>query len=398
MTILIIALVVLVSYALFELMKVYTLTQSLKGNKEEEVSDSENKNQSTYMFLFMLGYFAFFVWCLVEYGPHHLPVAASEHGEKIDVLLNINFAIIILAFVLTHILLFWFSKKYYSRPGRKAEFITHSNKLELIWTIVPAIVLAFIIIYGLATWHEITDDPEDAMIVELYSKQFDWTARYAGMDGELGAANYRLISLVNNNPLGIITEETILAKKTELQEKITELEEARAQAVPGGKIDAELLSEIARAEKHINIVNNFENSDINLNAANDDVITKVEFRLPVDKAVKFLIRAQDVIHSAYMPHFRAQMNAVPGAVTTFSFVPNKTTEEMKQITGNPNFEYLLYCNKICGAAHYNMKMSIIVQTQEEFDAWLAQQKTFSGVLISELQAEKNNSTLAINEN
>jgi cytochrome c oxidase subunit 2 len=396
MSILILAVIVLVSYALFELMKVYTLTQSLKGNKEEEVSNNENKNQANYLFLFMLGYFAFFVWLVVKYGKHLLPVSGSVHGEKIDLLLDVNFAVIILAFILTHILLFWFARQYYSRPGHKAVYITHSNKLELIWTIVPAIVLAFIIIYGLATWNEITDEPENPIVVELYSKQFDWTARYAGMDGELGAANYRLISLVANNPLGIITSNTINAKIEELDNKIEELNATKAKAFPGGKIDAQLDEEIAKAIKHKNIVSNYLNSDLNLNAANDDVITKVEFRLPVDRAVKFLIRAQDVIHSAYMPHFRAQMNAVPGAVTTFSFIPNKTTAEMKEITGNPDFEYLLYCNKICGAAHYNMKMTIIVETEEEFNAWMAQQKTFSGVQVSELSKNTGISVLANN--
>jgi cytochrome c oxidase subunit 2 len=90
------------------------------------------------------------------------------------------------------------------------------------------------------------------------------------------------------------------------------------------------------------------------------------------------MRSQDVIHSAYMPHFRAQMNCVPGMVTYFKFTPTITTAEMRQITKNPDYDYLLLCNKICGAAHYNMQMTIIVDSQEDYDKWMAEQKPFMG--------------------
>jgi cytochrome c oxidase subunit 2 len=109
-----------------------------------------------------------------------------------------------------------------------------------------------------------------------------------------------------------------------------------------------------------------------------------------------------------MPHFRAQMNCVPGMITQFGFTPTVTTAEMRQ---NPDivekvaninalrlerqeeieskgqellyeFDYLLLCNKICGKSHYNMQMKIIVETQEEYDAWLSEQKTFKNSLIN----------------
>ena len=130
----------------------------------------------------------------------------------------------------------------------------------------------------------------------------------------------------------------------------------------------------------------------------DDKYVKAEFYLPVNKPVQFYFRAQDVIHSAYMPHFRAQMNCVPGMVTRFNFVPTITTEEMRDIVGDPEFEYYLLCNKICGAAHYNMKMVIKVVSEEESNAWLNEQKVFLAVdglqeeAPAEMPTEESDST------
>ena len=145
-----------------------------------------------------------------------------------------------------------------------------------------------------------------------------------------------------------------------------------------------------------------DNADPN---AADDIIVK-ELHLPVGRKVNFKMRSQDVLHSAYMPHFRAQMNCVPGMITQFSFTPTITTAEMRQ---NPDvvdkvkringiraekaaqgldnsdpweFDYILLCNKICGKSHYNMQMKIIVETEEEYNAWIASQQTFGKSMAS----------------
>ena len=120
------------------------------------------------------------------------------------------------------------------------------------------------------------------------------------------------------------------------------------------------------------------------------------------------MRSQDVLHSAYMPHFRAQMNCVPGMITEFAFTPITTTGEMRQ---NPDmiakvkkinkirvenskelvangeealepyiFDYVLLCNKICGASHYNMQIKIVVETPKEFQKWIDNQQTFAEVI------------------
>ena len=100
-----------------------------------------------------------------------------------------------------------------------------------------------------------------------------------------------------------------------------------------------------------------------------------------DKPVLLKFRSQDVIHSAFIPHFRVQMNCVPGITTQFGFTPTKTTSEMKAQEGE-DFEYMLVCNKICGGAHYNMGMKFIVETQQEYDMWLSQQKNIKNTLLT----------------
>jgi cytochrome c oxidase subunit 2 len=241
-------------------------------------------------------------------------VPSGKQGSNGD----FNMYIVIAVFVLTNAVLFLFAAKYYHKKGNKATFFAHSTKLEMIWTIIPAIVLSVIIIYGLRTWNHITTPAsKDALTIELYAKQFDWTARYPGLDGQLGKTNYKLITDVN--PLALDEKD---------------------------------------------------------NASMDDIITKGEFHIPVGKEVNFVFRSRDVIHSAFMPHFRAQMNCVPGMETYFHFKPIITTAEMRKKLNKQDFDYVLLCNKICGASHFNMQMNIIVESESDYNAWLAKQKSF----------------------
>ncbi|MCK6650439.1 MAG: cytochrome c oxidase subunit II, partial [Bacteroidia bacterium] len=117
----------------------------------------------------------------------------------------------------------------------------------------------------------------------------------------------------------------------------------------------------------------------------DDIIVKNELHLPVNKEVEFKFNSRDVIHSAYFPHFRAQMNCVPGMTTMFHFTPTITTEEMRAKTGNDKFDYILLCNKICGNSHYNMQMTIIVETEEQYNKWLSEKKPYGTVATAEVK-------------
>ena len=262
----------------------------------------------------------------------------------------ITMVVIFAVGIVTQWLLHYFAFVYRGSKDKKALFYAENHRLEFIWTIIPVIVLAVLIIYGLFTWTDIMsfDEDDDPMVVELYAYQFDWRARYGGLDNTLGEANVRLIEGLNQ--LGVDVSDP--------------------------------------------------------NAQDDKVVT--ELHLPVGKKVLFKMRAQDVLHSAYMPHFRAQMNCVPGMITQFAYTPNITTKDMRleediiakvkninEIRTAKNieliakgeealemydFEFLLLCNKICGSNHFNMQMNIIVETEEEFNTWISEQGTIAETL------------------
>ena len=326
---------VLLIIAAHQLMRVIELSREFKKTKEWEITDSDNAFNGKAMLLAGFALIAFLFWQGNRWNDNALPGAASVHGIKVDALWDINMYLIVFVFVVTNAFLFYYAYKYAGKKGVKATFLAHDNRLEMAWTIAPAIVLAGIIIFGLKYWNEITERSTDPnkVTVELYAKQFDWTARYAGADKKLGLTDYRQID--GGNSVGMDTLD------------------------PAGY---------------------------------DDILVKNEFHIPVNREIEFKMRSRDVIHSAYMPHFRAQMNCVPGMVTEFKFTPNKTTAEMRkdpyviQLMAGINearakkaqepveFDYILLCNKICGASHYNMQMTIVVESEKDYKAWIAKQK------------------------
>jgi cytochrome c oxidase subunit 2 len=349
---LILAVLVLVAIAVWQLAKIFELSQLTTGKKSDATiaDDADNKYNGYLLFAFLVFIYGITIFSFSKYGKMVLPMPASEHGVDYDRLMWISFAIIFIVQTITQFLLHYFGYKYRGEKGKKALFYADNDKLELIWTIIPVITLAALILYGLYSWTNIMDinDEGDPLVVELYAQQFNWTARYGGDDNVLGDASARLIDIDKANILGI------------------------------------------------------DESDPN---AVDDIIVK-ELHLPVGRKINFYMRSQDVLHSAYMPHFRAQMNCVPGMVTQFSFTPTITTEEMRlqpeiidkvkrtnkiraerAAAGEENsdpweFDYVLLCNKICGKSHYNMQMKIIVESEEDFQKWLDSQKTFGETVIA----------------
>ena len=342
-----------ITIAIWQMVKIFDLAQV---NKDvSQVANDKDNRVNGYLMLAFLGFiYGITIVSFALWGD--LPLtsnSASEHGPEIDRLMIISMVVIFIVQTITQFLLHYFAFKYKGEKGRKALFYADNDKLEFIWTVIPVIVLAGLIMYGLFTWTDImnVDEDDDPLVVELYAQQFNWKARYAGEDNVLGKANVRLINLYNANILGL------------------------------------------------------DESDPN---AQDDVIT-TELHLPVGRPVLFKMRSQDVLHSAYMPHFRAQMNCVPGMITQFSFTPTVTTEEMRlnpdiyekvkninrirvnkskklQAKGEEpldryEFDYLLLCNKICGKSHYNMQMKIIVESEEDYNEWLKEQKLFKNSLV-----------------
>lgn len=345
---------ILLCITVWQMKKVFNLAQMGAPRKDTQIANDKDNSINGYLMVgFLVFIYALTFFCFIKWGD--LPIlgnAASEHGPGIDNLMIISLVMIFAVQFVTQALLHYFAFKYRGEEGRKALYFADSNRLEAIWTIIPIIALSILILYGLYTWNNIMfvdeADEEDAIYIELYAKQFSWEARYAGKDNMLGKSNVRFIEGVNT--VGV------------------------DPADPNG---------------------------------HDDIITR-ELHLPKGKRVIFKIRSQDVLHSAYMPHFRAQMNCVPGMVTQFSFIPTMTTQEMREtpeminkvahinkIRGKKSaklvqngeealdsyeFDYLLLCNKICGASHYNMQMKIVVETPEEFEKWLAEQPTLGSAL------------------
>jgi cytochrome c oxidase subunit 2 len=243
--------------------------------------------------------------------------AASDHGEKIDFMLWLTIIVTGVVFLMTQVLLFWFAYKYQYSEKRTVYFFPHNNKLELLWTVVPAIFLTILVGFGLFYWFKITGDaPKESQVVEITGKQFNWMMRYPGKDNVLGRKNYRLTDASNGNALGVDWED----------------------------------------------------------GASHDDIEATEMHLVVGKPVQLVINAQDVIHDVGLVHFRLKMDAVPGIPTSLWFTPKYTTEQMKKITGNKDFVYEISCDQMCGSGHYSMRGVIVVETQEEYDAWMASKK------------------------
>lgn len=378
-TLLILAVLVLGFMVVLRLSRVAELTRELRGLREEVIPESENRMSGRLMWAFGAIYLILFIWLPIHYHDVFLPVAASTQGVWIDQMFTINWWMLGIVFFGTNIALFYFAGKYYHRAGKRAFWYPHNNKLEMVWTIVPAVTLIGAIIYGIIIWNRITAPPAPGtMEVEVYSKQFDWTFRYPGKDGKLGATDYRLIGA--ENPLGILTRKTISKRIAELRSEAADAiadRDAQIAILPKSKLD-EKEKDIAHLNRTLERLLNLQQlmeEDIKVNGDNskylhgaDDQVTK-EFQLPVGQDVELLFRSQDVIHSAYLPHMRAQMNTVPGMTTRMHLVPTITTDSMRVITDNPDFDYILMCNKVCGISHYNMQSPLTVVTPGAFKVW-----------------------------
>jgi cytochrome c oxidase subunit 2 len=403
--------------ALVQLMKIYDLAAKVRGEKsQEKISRGENMLMANLMLVFMLFFFGFIVWLIIKFGANSgLYTAATEHGREIDDLLMINWWIILPVFFLTNTLLFGFSWKYYHREERTALYYPHNNKLEAVWTIVPALALAFIVIYGLMTWNKIMYNQEEGENIEVYAYQFGWIVRYSGIDNTLGKADYKMVS--STNPLGVISEKTIRDTYQEIDKKVYNIDsilkntknDAGEYLLSNTKLSKlqDKLDRLKRRKYRIqaSIDKKLQNTST-YESSNDDVIVQ-EIHLVKDQPYTFRFRSKDVIHCPWFPHFRAQINAVPGMETSFALTPTITTEEMRadprviehweniNIIHNERkrrigeeeekviFDYILLCNKICGAGHSNMQLKVIVETQEEFNQWIEnngdnKRLTFSG--------------------
>ena len=313
----VVAIVIMIFVVIFQIAKASEYVNVLKG---EEKSRRQNNKINGFLLITFLLLGLFGVWlCNEWFYPKTLFVqgAASVQGEKIDQMLYITIGVTGVVFIITQILLFWFCFKYQEKDGKKAYFFPHNTKLELLWTTVPAIFLTVLVVFGLKYWFQMTNAaPKNAELIEITGHQFAWEMRYPGKDGVLGKKNYKLYNQPSGNTLGVDFE------------------------------DPESWDDLHTTEMHI----------------------------PVNRPVKLVINAQDVIHDVGLSHFRLKMDAVPGIPTTMWFTPKYTTEEMKVRTGNPNFVYEISCDQMCGKGHFSMRGVIVVEKEADYKKWLATQK------------------------
>ncbi len=312
-----IAIIVLIYVVIFQIAKASEYVSILKG---EEVSRKQNNKINGFLMVafLVLGFVGIYLCNKYLFGKTLLAhEAASIQGEKLDEMLWVTLIITGIVFVITQVLLFWFSYKYQENENRKVFFFAHSTKLELVWTAIPAITLTILVVFGLRNWFFFTGEaPKNAMVVEVTGKQFGWIFRYPGKDAIFGKKYYKNIDPATNS-VGIIWDDKY---------------------------------------------------------AQDDILTEQTMYVVKGQPVKLIIGSRDVIHDVGLSQFRLKMDAVPGIPTTMWFTPKFTTKEMKEITGNPNFVYEISCDQMCGNGHYSMKGIIEVVDQEEYDLWLAKQK------------------------
>lgn len=299
------------------ILKVYELTRMMNGR--DTVYYMYNVHATLFLVSLIAGLYGVY-WSYAHHGAQSWREAATEHGKEIDMMFLVTTIITTIVLVLTHIGLFGFAFKYRATPTRKAYFYPHNNTIEKVWTIVPAVVLTILVLFGFFTWRSITnvseEDQQNALLIEVTGEQFAWTVRYPGRDGKIGERNYKLTTPLNS--LGI---------------------------------------------------------DFNDKNSWDDQLGG-EIVLPVNRPVRVQITSKDILHSFYIPDFRVQMNAVPGMKTYFQFTPTITTEEMRDKLGDYNYDFVMLCAKICGGGHYNMQKRVRVVTEEEYQEWLNEQPYF----------------------
>ncbi len=308
--------VIILLAILLLLYRVYTLVSVARGSDKIRVSLSNKVNALLFLvFLVVMG--GLFFWYSFDAYDNYQQPFAAEHGDDYESLFWATMWVSVAAFLITNVALFWFAFRYQYNDNKRALFYPDNTKLEIVWTIIPAIVLVTLVFGGFKVWNQMTDEaPQEAEVMEIMGYQFDWAIRYPGADGKLGNYNYRFVDA--ENPMGIDAEDP---------------------------------------------------------AAMDDFMPR-EIHFAKGVPVEIKIRARDVLHSVSLPHFRQKMDAMPGMPTRMWFIPTKTTAEMRKELNNPDFNYELACQQICGRGHFSMRKIIIVDEPAEYQKWKAEQEAW----------------------
>lgn len=340
-----IGILLLVIVIVVQIGKINEVAGRLRGEKqaEKDANEFNAKLMLVFMVLFLFGSVAsaiYYAPYMLGYGPNIIP---TQHGRDIQGLFNITLFFTGIVFVITHIFLFWFAYKYRAQEGRKSLYLPHDNKLEIVWTIIPAVVMSILVVGGLMVWNStmkdvtdeetpvgaVTEAENEYIEIGATGMQFAWVLRHPGRDGLLGEKYYKNIDATNQ------------------------------------------VGQVWDDPKNI-----------------DDIILD-ELVIPVGKKVRATITSRDVLHNFDIPHFFVKMDAVPGIPTYFIFTPDMTTEQYRehlskypewQVPADPEdpeskmrweeFNFELACAELCGKSHYSMRKVVKVVSQEEYNAWL----------------------------
>lgn len=247
-------------------------------------------------------------------SPWWAPPLAS-HWKQMDDTLTITLVITGVFFVVLNLVIVVALLRYRHREGaegRRAAYEPENPKLERRLTIGTSVGIVALLAPGLFVYAEYVKPPADALVLEVLGQQWQWRYRFPGADGVLGGTDPRFVA--PGNPFGI------------------------------DPADAK---------------------------GSDDVLVDAnEVHLPLDKPVKVLLRAHDVLHDYYVPPIRARMNIVPGMVTTFWFTPT--------VAGR----YEAMCAQLCGVGHAAMRGYMVVEDPAAYSAWIAAQPTFATALAA----------------
>jgi cytochrome c oxidase subunit 2 len=355
MAFLFIIIAVLVAVFFVQIGKARELASAIREDNSEQY-ETNNLNAAIGM-VFMVGFLVLCVVSFIYYIPYILGwgpnTAASKHGPSVDYMFNITLFFTAIVFFACQFFLFYFGWKFRGRKGARAKYWSHDERLEMIWMLIPAVVMTFLVVGGLRAWNEAMADVSDKEVIgkdyieiEATGMQFAWLLRYPGRDNKLGTKHFTKIT--GTNPLG---------------QDWTD-------------------------DKNI------------------DDFHPSEIVLPVGKKVRVRINSRDVLHNFYLPQFRVKMDAVPGMPTYFVFTPTVTSDSMRsRYKKYPHwnipdkkdetkkryevFEYELACAELCGRGHYSMRRVVKIVTEEEYENWHDEQEKTSHYLANFYKDDKS---------
>ncbi len=261
-----------------------------------------------------------------------LPENVFPPADQIDLMFNFILWMTVIVCVAVFATMLAFLIKYRYRPERHGVFIHGNARLEVVWTLVPTVILALTAAYSQATWSNIKQPPavgpsEEVIEMEVIAKQFAWYFHYPGRDGKLGLRKNEQVDLNASDPDAIVGLD---------------------------RTDAD---------------------------ARDDIVSTVMV-VPVNTKVLIRLSSVDVLHSFFLPNFRVKQDAVPGLNTMMWIQSTKTSGQV--IGTSPDEQDMLgfakpfdiVCAELCGQGHFTMRGKLYVVTQQQYEAFLEEEETY----------------------